>query len=367
MTPGIIGSSGSQLTQMLPACRYSCGSRRQPFSIQEPNNLGTSGDPTSGRNLVFIRNVFEGTKRAAIEVGPSSGGYEYFNGLVVTDNFFDNFENAYADPGVSLPISLVGQAARNTTITDNYIRRGPADAGDVGVAIEMTGTGEVTNNVIEDFSYVLTYQNGWNVHDNTIYTDGSSPWYGFVNNGTGTGTFGPETIIQGNSVAPDWPARVGQPPPDPDQFIVGTAGDDTLVGGAGNDRLIGLAGDDVLRGGAGNDVLSGGPGNDILVGGDGVDRILMDGGNDVAVFANSDATEMGTKHDVLIDFVDGQDKIDLPIAAFVNGMAQFDQLVHWNATHTDGWSEINYNDGNGDPQMFAVSHLVTKLTASDFR
>jgi hypothetical protein len=36
MTPGRIGSSGSQLTKMLPGLQYSCGSRRQPLGIQSP-------------------------------------------------------------------------------------------------------------------------------------------------------------------------------------------------------------------------------------------------------------------------------------------------------------------------------------------
>jgi hypothetical protein len=171
----------------------------QPISIQEPTNA----DHSRGRNIHIRRNVFLGTQRAAIEVGPSSTGAEYFSGLVVHDNFFDDFNNLTGDPGIMLPISLVGQASENTTVTDNFIRRGPNGAGDVGVAIEMTGTGEVTNNTIANFAYaVLTYQSGWNVQDNAVHNDGSSPYFGMANNGHGSGHFGSQNTLDHLSVPP---------------------------------------------------------------------------------------------------------------------------------------------------------------------
>jgi hypothetical protein len=102
---------------------------------------------------------------------------------------------------------LVGQAAENTTVTDNFIRRGPADAGEVAVAIEMAGTGDISNNTIVNFAFaMLTYQSGWNAHDNAVYNDGSSPYYGVGNNGNGTGTFGVLNILSDLPV-PAQPAR----------------------------------------------------------------------------------------------------------------------------------------------------------------
>lgn len=176
----------------------------EPISIQEPTNANTS----LGHDIVIQRNVFLGTQRAAIEVGPASSGSEYFSGLVVNNNYFDNFNNT-AGPGTLLAISLVGQSSQNSTITNNFIRRGPADAGEVGVAIEMTGTGVVAGNTIANFSYAaLTYQSGWNVHDNTIYNDVSSPYFGFANNGSGSGSFGPETVLTGLPPTPAMPARL---------------------------------------------------------------------------------------------------------------------------------------------------------------
>jgi nucleoid-associated protein YgaU len=176
----------------------------EPISIQEP----LTADTSLGNDIIIRRNTFEGTQRAAIEIGPASEGAEYFSGLVIDSNYFDNFNNTAGD-GTLLPISLVGQAAQNTTVTNNFIRRGPADAGGVGVAIEMSGSGIVSGNTIVNFSFaVLTYQSGWNVSGNTIYNDGSSPYFGFANNGSGTGTFGSVTVATASPVAPAKPVRV---------------------------------------------------------------------------------------------------------------------------------------------------------------
>ncbi|MFV9657033.1 retention module-containing protein [Pseudomonas sp. NY15366] len=73
--------------------------------------------------------------------------------------------------------------------------------------------------------------------------------------------------------------------------VPGVGGNDVLEGGAGNDWLFGQGGDDILIGGAGNDVLFGGSGNDTFVWNAG-DR----GGN---------------YHDIVKDFGNGDDKLDL--------------------------------------------------------
>jgi len=69
--------------------------------------------------------------------------------------------------------------------------------------------------------------------------------------------------------------------------ITGTSGDDNIYGLGGNDTLSGLAGNDRLEGGSGNDTLYGGTGNDVF---------------NFAYYQNSD---------VAMDFVQGQDKIDV--------------------------------------------------------
>ena len=85
-------------------------------------------------------------------------------------------------------------------------------------------------------------------------------------------------------------------------ILEGGNGGDTLNGEGGNDFLFGEGGDDTLIGGDGNDILNGGVGRDILWGGDGVD-----------IFEFLDVAEsgIGSSRDVIKDFEQGVDLIDL--------------------------------------------------------
>ena len=94
--------------------------------------------------------------------------------------------------------------------------------------------------------------------------------------------------------------------------LVGTRFGDTMAGGTGNDSLAGAAGDDVLYGGIGGDRLAGEAGNDTLTGGAGLDRLKGGAGLDVFVFAS------GSARDVVTDFADGSDRIDLSAYGFAN-------------------------------------------------
>ena len=114
---------------------------------------------------------------------------------------------------------------------------------------------------------------------------------------------------------------------DGDDVLTGGAGADMLLGGAGDDRLYGGAGNDVLEAGAGDDFLYGGSGNDDVWGGAGDDTLhggagddWLDGGagDDAFVFAP------GNGNDVITDFINGQDRIDL--SAFT-GVTSFDDLT----------------------------------------
>ena len=82
----------------------------------------------------------------------------------------------------------------------------------------------------------------------------------------------------------------------------GGSGDDRLNGEAGNDFLFGEGGDDTLIGGDGDDILNGGLDRDILWGGEGVD-----------IFEFLDVAEsgIGSNRDVIKDFEQGVDLIDL--------------------------------------------------------
>ena len=87
--------------------------------------------------------------------------------------------------------------------------------------------------------------------------------------------------------------------------LAGAAGNDTLSGDLDNDTLFGGSGNDRVFGGFGNDRLSGGNGDDRLTGGAGVDRMDGGAGADVFVFATFSGT------DIVTDFTDGADRIDL--------------------------------------------------------
>jgi len=87
--------------------------------------------------------------------------------------------------------------------------------------------------------------------------------------------------------------------------IIGNNSANLLDGAAGNDTLKGQGGDDTLLGADGNDNLSGGLGRDVLAGGAGADHFVFDS-----------AIAGGTNVDQIVDFVQGQDVIDLSAAIF---------------------------------------------------
>ena len=107
-----------------------------------------------------------------------------------------------------------------------------------------------------------------------------------------------------------------------DNRINGDAGDDVLYGGpdGGDDLLAGGTGDDRLYGGKGNDTLEGGPGNDQLWGGP--DNDMLDGGEGDDTFFIA----AGGGNDAILDFGNGEDKIDL--TAFADIQSVEDRCRH---------------------------------------
>ena len=102
-------------------------------------------------------------------------------------------------------------------------------------------------------------------------------------------------------------------------ILAGDRRDNTIRGGAGDDILYGGpgGGDDVLEGGAGDDTLYGGEGDDVLDGGADNDRLVGGPGSDVFVF------HAGDGEDVIADFSDGEDRMDLTSFA----LSGFDDLA----------------------------------------
>ncbi len=117
-----------------------------------------------------------------------------------------------------------------------------------------------------------------------------------------------------------------------DDTLISGAGSDTLIGGSGLDTLSGGRGNDTLRGMRGRDVLDGGEGNDTLNGGLGHDRLTGGTGSDVFIF---NAAEKG--HDVITDFEDGQDLIQLSGLGYSDLVfTEIDAGVRLTAAHMSG-------------------------------
>ena len=81
--------------------------------------------------------------------------------------------------------------------------------------------------------------------------------------------------------------------------------------GAGNDTLFGNSVANLLSAGDGNDRIDGGAGNDTLIGGRGKDTLTGGAGADVFQFQTNGDSAVGLGRDVITDFQQGSDKIDL--------------------------------------------------------
>ena len=132
-----------------------------------------------------------------------------------------------------------------------------------------------------------------------------------------------------------------------DNQLVGSGGPDTILGGEGNDRiegkegaddLFGEEGDDTVEGGAGADRLFGGEGDDkldggtesdFLHGGEGDDELRGGAGSDVFAFG----AECGL--DTVMDFKDGEDRIDLSAFEGISGVDDLQIDTYGTATMID--------------------------------
>ena len=81
--------------------------------------------------------------------------------------------------------------------------------------------------------------------------------------------------------------------------------------GSGNDTLFGNDAANLLAGGDGTDSIDGGGGNDKIVGGRGADTLTGGAGADLFQFLSNGDSGLGLNRDVITDFQQGSDKIDL--------------------------------------------------------
>ena len=127
--------------------------------------------------------------------------------------------------------------------------------------------------------------------------------------------------------------------------VDGGSGNDNMVGGDKADRFIGGQGYDRLTGGSGADVLTGGRDVDVLSGGLGRDLFVY----------HSIAESAYTGRDIILDFVVGQDRIDLSAIDAVRG----------GANNTFVWSEAPPSKGHGAGMVWFDSASHTLFASND--
>jgi len=132
--------------------------------------------------------------------------------------------------------------------------------------------------------------------------------------------------------------------------FVGTAFDDTMSGLAGNDHLVGRQGNDALAGDGGDDALDGRRGADTLSGGKGDDVLSGGGMQDTFVFARQGG------HDILSDFQDGRDVIDLSSFGFAGFRAAANHFA-------ESGADVVFTAG---PNSLLIQNFtLAQLTADD--
>lgn len=102
--------------------------------------------------------------------------------------------------------------------------------------------------------------------------------------------------------------------------VTGSVFSDFLRGDSFGNLLVGLGGDDFLNGRGGNDSLDGGAGKDIITGGQGND--VLWGGADADVFIFSEG------RDVIMDFANDVDKIQIASSLWGGGVRSLSELLH---------------------------------------
>jgi glucose/arabinose dehydrogenase len=157
------------------------------------------------------------------------------------------------------------------------------------------------------------------------------------------------------------------------------AGDmaDVINGGDGNDRILGGIGNDKLRGDAGQDSINGGGQDDLINGGGGQDRLTGGTGADTFDFNQISDSRSGSKRDVIVDFDDGQDVIDLSTIDAQPGGQAFDFIGsdafsgqgQIRVVQISGGVVVQVNTsgaGGAEMQIVLLNAQLGNLSADDF-
>jgi Ca2+-binding RTX toxin-like protein len=275
----------------------------------EVNGLNSGGQGISGQGT-FIGNDISGVADGINVTGDN---------VLIQDNYIHNLggtADSHYD-GIQIDGGVSGIRVEHNTVVNHHDQTAAVMIDDYfgptsnvvvnnnlltggGYTIYVTGLdGNGTTNVSVTNNHLGEGQWGY------TYFAGANPVYsGNVNDGHAIA----DTLNgQGNDTdggTPTTPPVTEEPAPTtPPTSTSATEGADTLTGNANANVIDGKGGNDIIGGAGGNDTIFGGLGYDTVTGGSGND-----------VFAFRSAAEVGRgpgARDVVTDFAQGQDKIDL--------------------------------------------------------
>lgn len=303
-----------------------------PTNPFHPSNF----DPSQialNRTVVFDDNGY-------IDLGgygnPAQFGYDqpttdaYIESIFAWNNLTDivsNVDTQFADATYYIGINSAVSSSQGTTY---YIDHG--FQGTNGSDVIMDVSGDTVANTGKGADLILL---GQGTH--------------FVDSGAGN-----DVVVVGNG---DDVVKLGSG----DDWLWANGGNDNVRAGSGNDVVLGLDGDDTLRGGRGEDDLQGGNGRDKLNGGQDNDR--LDGGADNDTLTGGQGEDSfifsaGTGRDIVRDFEDGLDRLEVDMAS--TGLSGFSDL-----TLTQQGNHVLVDLGNGD-EVLVRNIAQADLTAADF-
>lgn len=145
--------------------------------------------------------------------------------------------------------------------------------------------------------------------------------------------------------------------------VEGGDGNDIIFGNASANTLVGSNGDDALFGLGGNDFLQGFNDDDRLIGGLGADILRSDFGQDQFIYiSTADSGITKATRDVIKDFEDGQDKINLSLidANTKNGSAINDGFSYVNVDSSVDKSAVFTKEAPGELRSYwtATGHIL---------
>jgi Ca2+-binding RTX toxin-like protein len=151
----------------------------------------------------------------------------------------------------------------------------------------------------------------------------------------------------------------------PTAIFAGNGAANNMLGENDKDTMDGKGGNDTIFGRGGNDLLIGGAGNDKVTGGLGADQYFTGSGKDI-VFINS-KTESGPTaalRDKFMDFVRGQDKINLAKIDSVAGGSdqafEFIGMAAFGQNPGDNRGQLRYGLESGKMVVYGdISHNGT--------